>query len=80
MTSTSEFDQNAATVPLPGILARLPSEVQLLVFGSLSDLDDAVALSRACGHYRQLFRENKRAIARAMVVRPIFTSHFIVAY
>jgi len=79
MMTTSGSDQNGATVPLPGILARLPSEVQLIVFGSLSDLDDAVALSRTCGHYRQLFRENKRAIARAIVVRPIFTSHSVVA-
>lgn len=78
--ATLESDRNRLSNSTRSNLSTLPAEVQLLVYGSLGDLDDAIALSRTCGYYLRLFRGSKRAIARAIVVRLLFTPRSVVSY
>ncbi|MCJ1242928.1 hypothetical protein MMC30_000124 [Trapelia coarctata] len=66
--ATVDSGRSGTSNPPHSSLSSLPVEVQLLVFGGLGDLDDALALSRTCSYCLRLFRGNKHAIARAIVL------------
>ncbi|CAF9936941.1 MAG: hypothetical protein ALECFALPRED_007013 [Alectoria fallacina] len=48
-------------------LINIPSELQVSVFGSCEDLDDALHLSQVCRDLRMLFRTDRRRIERQII-------------
>ena len=46
----------------------ISSELHLMVFAGLRDLDDARDLARTCKYFHQLHQGNKRSIAKAIIV------------
>ena len=58
---------------MPLSVLDIPPELQLSVFGSLEDLDDALYFSQTCKTLRSLFAHAKKSIERAIIVRPLST-------
>ena len=49
-------------------ISRLSSELHLLIFANLNDLDDARDLARSCTYFYNLQRANKWLIAKKIIV------------
>lgn len=56
----------------------LPSELHLMVFAELEDLDDALYFASSCSYLSRLYRANNSSIAKNMIVSRFPFSYFQV--
>ena len=60
-------------------LLALPAELQVFIFNTLPDLDDARSLSNTCRVFRSLYTTHQKPIKRAIIVRTSVAVQMIFA-